>query len=181
MEKLIWLDLEMTGLNPDKDLILEIATVITDNELNVIEEGPSLVIHQPDLVLNSLDEWNTIQHTKSGLIDESRNSNITLEDAGDQTLDFLKKYCKKNESPLCGNTIWNDKRFLYKHIQNLNNFVHYRVIDVSSIKEVVQRWYQNSPKANFRKKDLHRALSDIYESIEELKYYKNNFFKDKNE
>ena len=175
MEKLIWIDLEMTGLDPEKDLILEIATVITDNELNLIAEGPNLVIHQPDIVLDSLDEWNTLQHTKTGLLEKSRQSELTVEDAEEKTLSFLKTHCNKEESPLCGNSVWQDKRFLYKYMKNLNNYVHYRIIDVSSIKEIIQRWYPN--ESMFKKQEAHLALSDVYESIEELKFYKNKFFK----
>lgn len=174
---LIWLDLEMSGLNQDKDKILEIATAITDNFLNIKAVGHDLVIHQSKELLDSMDQWNKKHHKKSGLIEAVLNSKINIKEAENQTLEFLKKYCPDNTGILCGNSISVDKAFLYRYMPKIYNFLNYRIIDVSSVKELVLRWYPNDPKAKFKKKEAHRSLEDIYESISELKYYKENFFK----
>jgi len=175
-DNLIWIDLEMTGLNPEKNVILEIASIITDKELNIIDKGPSLIIHQPNSALDSMDEWSKNQHTKSGLLDNVRNSQISLDKAEQQTLDFVKTHCLPRESPLCGNSVWQDRIFLYRYMPTLLSYLHYRIIDVTSFKEVVMRWYPGNPHAFFEKKDAHRALQDINESIEELKQYRKYFF-----
>ena len=174
---LIWLDLEMTGLETHNDVILEIATVVTDENLNLIAQGLSIVIHQPDAIFNAMKDWPLKQHSKSGLLEEVRASTISLEEAETKTLQFLKQYCIPEMSPLCGNSIWCDRAFLQKYMPRLLNFTHYRMIDVTSFKEVVMRWYPNDPHIEFPKKDLHRALADVYESIEELKHFRTYFFR----
>lgn len=173
-KNLVWLDLEMTGLNPDRDVILEIATIVTDGDLNEIAVGPELVIHHTDSALQNMDEWVFDQHTKSGLIQQVQHSNISLADAQRQTLDFIKQYCDMQVSPLCGNSIWQDKAFLRKYMPELHDFFHYRIIDVSTIKELARRWYPDF--AVFEKKETHRALEDIRESIHEARYYRQNIF-----
>ena len=179
MEKknnLVWIDLEMTGLNPEKNVILEIASIITDKDLNIIAKGPVFIIHHSDENLKQIEKWSKEQHTKSGLLKKVKESTTTLLQAEQQTLNFIKKYCEEKLSPLCGNSIWQDRAFLYRYMPKLLNFMHYRLIDVTSFKEVITRWYPNSPCAVFEKKDTHRALEDIEESIDELKYYRTHFF-----
>jgi oligoribonuclease len=168
---LIWVDLEMTGLDVEKENIIEIATVVTDAQLNEIAAGPDLVIHQSDELLNAMDEWNTRQHGKSGLTQAVRDSKITLEQAEQQTLDFLKQHVAPGKSPMCGNTIYMDRKFLAKYMPKLEAFFHYRHIDVSTLKELAKRW---QPDAVTKKEENseHRALSDIRESIEELRHYR---------
>jgi len=170
---LVWIDLEMTGLDPDKDVILEIATIITDEDLNIIEEGPCLAIHQSDAVLGVMNPWVREMHQESGLIERVRESKVTLKQAEKQTLDFIKKYCDPGEGRLCGNSVWKDRAFLGKYMPAILDSLHYRLIDVTAVKELVLRWY---PNAEFEKKNSHRALDDIRESIEELRYYRKNFF-----
>ena len=171
---LIWLDLEMTGLIPEKDSILEIAIIITDNDLNIIAEGPVIAIHHSDSILSKMDNWNTTHHTQSGLIDRVKASQHSIDSASQKTLDFLTQYVKPNTSPMCGNSICQDRRFLYHHMPDLEAFFHYRNLDVSSIKELFKRW---KPTADsFNKKNQHLALFDIKESIDELKYYRSVFF-----
>lgn len=174
---LVWIDLEMTGLDPDKDKVLEIATLITDNALTVIAEGPELIIHQEDSVLQSMNDWCQKQHAKTGLTQAVRASTVSLEQAEQQTLKFIEQYCKKGTSPLCGNTIYQDRAFLRKHMPKIDQFLHYRIVDVSSVKELVKRWYPNNPLSNFKKSDSHRALADIQESVKELTQYRDAFFK----
>ena len=169
-DNLVWIDLEMTGLNPDKDVILEIATMVTDNQLNEIARGPSLVIHQPDTLLQQMDEWVFQQHTQSGLVQQVQDSKVSVAEAQQQTLDFLKQYCVAETAPLCGNSVWQDKAFLRRYMPDLNKFFHYRIIDVSTLKELAERWYPQV--LEMKKKDTHRALEDICESIEELRYYR---------
>lgn len=176
VSSLVWIDLEMTGLNPDKDAILEIATIITDNELNIIAKGPHIIIHHDPQTLEIIDDWPKEVHTKSGLLKQVAESTITTIDAYNQTLDFIKKHCKENESLLAGNSVWQDRAFLKRYMSGIVSYLHYRIIDVSTIKELVHRWYPNNPHIEFEKKDTHRALEDIEESIEELKYYKKHFF-----
>lgn len=173
---LVWIDLEMTGLDPAIDTILEIATVVTDNDLKIIAQGPSLVIKQDESVLQNMNDWCKIQHGKSGLCDAVRASEITLEEAEELTLAFLKQHAQENMSPLCGNSVWNDRLFLTKYMPRITNFLHYRLIDVSSIKEVVSRWYPNNPLTSFKKSDNHRAEEDILASIKELEHYRRTFF-----
>ncbi len=173
---LIWLDCEMTGLDFENDVILEIACVVTDGQLNVIAEGPSLVINQPDSVLEKMGEWCQKQHAKSGLIFDVKQSQTTLAHAEEALLEFLNRYCFPNTSPLCGSSVWVDRIFVMNYLPKLNNFMHYRNVDVAAIKELVVRWYEFDIKAELPKKDLHRALPDIYESINELKFYRDRFF-----
>ena len=171
---LIWIDLEMTGLVPEKDIIIEIATVVTDADLNVLAEGPSLAIHQDNKYLESMDEWNTRQHTKSGLVRRVKESEISVNEAEKQTLDFVMKYVDPGASPMCGNSICQDRRFLYNYMPNLEKFFHYRHIDVSTLKELAVRWKPDVVSNSF-KQSKHLALSDIYDSINELKHYREHF------
>ena len=174
--RLVWIDLEMTGLDPERDVIIEIASIVTDNRLAVIAEGPNLVIAQPPERLDGMDEWNRTHHGASGLLDRVRASRLTERDAEAATLDFLKRHVKKGDSPLCGNTIWQDRRFLARYMPELEGYLHYRNIDVSSIKELARRWRPDLTEG-FSKKNEHTALADIRESIAELAYYRENFFK----
>jgi len=170
---LIWIDMEMTGLDPDNDTIIEIATLVTDSNLNVIEEGPVLAIHHNDEILTAMDEWNTRQHGKSGLIERVRQSQINLATAERLTLAFLQQHVPSNTSPMCGNTVSQDRRFLYRYMPKLEQYFHYRHIDVSTLKELAKRW---KPKlSEFNKESKHLAINDIYESLGELKYYRQNF------
>lgn len=173
---LVWIDLEMTGLNLPEDVILEIAVVITDKDLNIIAQGPSLVIKQPDAILDSMNEWCKKQHGLSGLTQEVRAATISLMQAEEQLCDFIKDYCIKGKAILCGNSIWQDKAFIQYYMPKLNSFFHYKIVDVSSIKELVIRWYPKSPYADIKKVDKHRALPDILESIKVLINYRTHFF-----
>ena len=173
---LIWIDLEMTGLDPAHDVILEIATIITDNQLTIIAKGPSLVIHHSHETLARMNEWNIKQHTASGLIEQVHASPISLAEAEKQTLHFVQQWCIPQTAPLCGNTVYQDRSFLQAYMPHLNLFAHYRLIDVSTIKELVNRWYPYSPHAHYKKKEAHRALDDIYASVEELNHYRTYFF-----
>jgi oligoribonuclease len=172
---LVWMDLEMTGLEPSIEVIIEIATIITDSHLNILEEGPVLVIHQDNDILSRMDEWNQKTHHASGLIQKVKDSKMTIEEAERITLDFIKKYVPPKTSPLCGNSVGQDRRFLYKFMPNLSEYLHYRNIDVTSIKEVVRRWYPSGRKMP-KKSDEHKALIDIQESIEELIFYRDHYF-----
>ena len=173
---LIWIDLEMTGLIPETDVIIEIATVVTDANLNIIDEGPSLAISQNSELLDGMDEWNTNQHNRSGLVKRVKESTISVVDAENKTLDFVSKYVDPGVSPMCGNSICQDRRFLYNYMPNLEKFFHYRHIDVSTLKELAMRWRPEIVSSSF-KKSRHLALSDIYDSIDELKYYREHFIK----
>jgi oligoribonuclease len=172
---LVWMDLEMTGLDPEVGVILEIATVVTDASLEVLAEGPNLPIHYPEEVLHSMETWSRNQHQASGLLDRVRTSPHDCRRAELETLSFLSRYCKQGESPLCGNTIWQDRRFVIKYMPELEAFLHYRNIDVSTLKELVLRWYPSLP-AHVKKK-AHLAHSDILESISELRYYREHVFR----
>lgn len=175
--RLVWLDLEMTGLNPDRDVILEIATIVTDDELQVVAEGPSLVIHHDDTVLYGISNEVRELFSKSDLIERVKQSAISLQEAQAQTVAFIKQYASNDElPPLCGNSVWQDRVFLQRYMPHIIDLLHYRMIDVSTIKELVNRWYPNDPDAEFAKSDTHRALTDIRESIEELKHYRECFF-----
>jgi len=171
---LVWMDLEMSGLDPEENTILEIATLITDFNLEIVAEGPVIAIHQTDELLDSMDEWNTNCHRKTGLTERVRNSSFAMKDAELMTVDFIKKHVNQNTSPLCGNTIWQDRRFLIKYMPELEKYCHYRNIDVSSFKEIYTRWYPNLPM--FKKEKVHSAMKDIKESVEELKYYRAKIF-----
>jgi oligoribonuclease len=164
----------MTGLDPEKDVILEIATIVTDGFLEIEAEGPNTAIHYPEEVLQGMDEWSKAHHRESGLTDRVRASAYDVASAEQMTLEFLTGRCKEAESPLCGNSVWQDRRFLSKYMPRLEAFLHYRIIDVSSIKELVQRWYPSL--ATYEKQKAHLALSDIKESINELQYYRRNVF-----
>jgi len=174
-DNLIWIDLEMTGLSPDTDLIIEIATLVTDAQLNVLAEGPVFAIHQDDAVLNAMDEWNTRQHAKSGLTQRVRESTATELEAEQRTIEFLSHYVPANSSPMCGNSICQDRRFLYRYMPQLEKYFHYRNLDVSTVKELVRRWAPNVPP--FEKDSTHLALQDIRDSIDELRHYRAQFFK----
>ena len=174
-KNLVWIDLEMTGLNPATDTILEIATIITDDQLNVLARGPELVIHQPEEILAAMDEWVTKQHGFTGLTEEVRQSRMSMHEAEQQTLEFIKQHCLSETSPLCGNTVWMDKIFLRHYMPKLEAFFHYRVLDVTAVKLLAQYWYPDL--SEFEKKDTHRALEDIGESIKELGYYREHIFK----
>ncbi len=175
-ENLIWIDLEMTGLDPDKDVIIEIATVVTDSQLNVLAEGPVMAVKQSDALLKGMDEWNTRQHGQSGLTQRVKDSNISVEDAQRQTLEFLQKWVPAGKSPMCGNSICQDRRFLYRGMPELEVYFHYRNLDVSTLKELVARWAPEL-KSGFKKRGSHLALDDIYDSIAELQYYREHFIK----
>ena len=173
---LIWIDLEMTGLDTLNDTIIEIATIVTDSELNILAEGPVFAIHTPDIVLNSMNDWNTRQHGQSGLIDRIRRSNVTMAQAESETIAFLSKYVESGRSPMCGNSICQDRRFLARQMPTLERFFHYRNLDVSTVKELAYRWRPDI-LSSFEKKGNHLALDDIRDSIRELRHYKAHFFK----
>ena len=171
---LIWIDLEMTGIDPEEHVILEIATVVTDGNLAPVAEGPNIAIHHPEAILMTMDQWSESHHQASGLLERVKASAYDCKRAERMTLEFLHSYCREGDSPLCGNSVWQDRRFLAKHMPSLNGFFHYRNIDVSSIKELVKRWYPALPP--FKKQGAHLASMDIQESIQELKYYRQKVF-----
>ena len=175
-DRLIWIDLEMTGLDTQRDTIIEIATVVTDKDLVVVAEGPVLAIHQPDAVLGAMDEWNTRQHGKSGLIERVRQSTVSAAEAERQTLEFLAPLVAAKASPMCGNSICQDRRFLAREMPDLEKFFHYRNLDVSTIKELARRWAPDV-LAGLKKTSQHLALADIRESIEELEHYRRTLFR----
>ncbi|MCX8048669.1 MAG: oligoribonuclease [Methylohalobius sp.] len=173
---LIWIDLEMTGLDPDRDEILEIATVVTDQELNVLAIGPVLAISQPESRLAAMDDWNRKHHSASGLLERVRAHGVSYQEAEAKTMEFLQRWVPVGVSPMCGNSVCQDRRFLYRCMPKLEAYFHYRNLDVSTLKELARRW---APKVQegFKKKNAHQALADILESIEELKYYRSNFIR----
>ncbi len=173
---LVWIDMEMTGLDPDNDRVIEVAAIVTDPELNVLAEGPVFAIHQPDAVLDAMDAWNKGTHGRSGLIDRVKASTVTEAAAEQQMIEFLKQYVPAGKSPMCGNSICQDRRFMARHMPALEAFFHYRNLDVSTLKELCRRW---KPEliAGFKKHQLHTALADIRESVEELRYYREHFIR----
>lgn len=173
---LVWMDMEMTGLDPERDVILEIATIVTDGNLNVIAEGPVLAVHQPDVLLDAMDDWNTKTHGNSGLTERVRNSETDTRAAEQATLEFLRQYVKAGSSPLCGNSIHQDRRFLVKYMPELEAYMHYRNIDVSTVKELAKRW-KPEVVSSFQKQGSHQALDDIRESIAEMLHYREHFLK----
>ena len=174
--RLIWIDMEMTGLDPVNDKVLEIAAVITDAQLNMVAEGPVLVVHQSDETLDAMDNWNKSTHGKSGLIQKVKDSVLTDAMVEEQMLAFLQHYLPAGKSPMCGNSICQDRRFMARYMPKLETFFHYRNLDVSTLKELCKRWKPEIAKG-FQKKSKHTALADIYESIDELKYYRETFIK----
>ncbi len=177
---LIWIDLEMTGLDPNRDRIIEIATIVTDSNLNILAEGPVIAVHQSDEQLALMDDWNQKTHGKSGLIERVRQSTIAEQQAEQQTIEFLKQWVPENCSPICGNTIGQDRRFLFNYMPNLEKYFHYRYLDVSTIKELARRWKPEILKG-ISKQSSHQALDDIRDSIAELVYYRQHFFNLTNE
>jgi len=173
---LIWIDLEMTGLDTTMDLIIEIATIVTDGQLNILAEGPVLAIHQPDRVLNAMDEWNTTQHAKSGLTERVRKSSLSERAAELQTIEFISQYVPANTSPMCGNSICQDRRFLARCMPELERYFHYRNLDVSTLKELANRWAPDI-MAGLNKGGSHLALDDTRDSIRELQFYREHLFR----
>lgn len=177
-QNLIWIDLEMTGLDTETDQIIEIATIVTDSQLNTLAEGPVLAIHQSDQLLNNMDEWNTKHHGESGLLQRVRASTIDEQEAERQTLAFLQNYIEAGKSPMCGNSICQDRRFLHRCMPELERYFHYRNLDVSTLKELARRWYPEEILKGFKKQGAHLALDDIRESIAELRYYREHLFRE---
>lgn len=175
-DNLIWVDLEMTGLNPEADKVIEIATIVTDSELNILEEGPVMAIHQSDEILDAMDEWNTTHHNRSGLVDRVRESRLDEQAAADATVEFLQRWVAANSSPMCGNSICQDRRFMVRHMPTLEAYFHYRNLDVSTLKELAKRW---APEValGVKKESAHLALSDIRDSILELQHYREHLFR----
>ncbi|MEW5967303.1 MAG: oligoribonuclease [Pseudomonadota bacterium] len=174
---LLWLDMEMTGLSPDTDRIIELAIVVTDADLNTVAEGPVLVVHQPDAVMSAMDSWNKGTHGKSGLIDRVKASQLDEAEAEAQMLEFVKQHVPERTSPMCGNSICQDRRFLARYMPKLEAFFHYRNLDVSTLKELAKRWRPGLAE-EFKKSNKHEALADIYESIDELRFYRERFIRD---
>ena len=173
-KRMVWIDLEMTGLDIERESIIEIATVITDSELNIVAEGPNLAIRVNEELLAGMDDWNTRHHHGSGLVECIQNEGVEVEDAEQQTIEFLKQWIEPGTAPLCGNSVWNDRQFLAKEMPTLLEMLHYRMVDVSTIKELSRRWYPDVSRYN--KKGAHRALDDILESVEELRYFREEIF-----
>ena len=176
-DHLVWIDLEMTGLDPETDTIIEIATIVTDSELATLAEGPTLAIHVGEDVLAGMDAWNTTHHTDSGLVERVRTTAVTLAEAEARTLEFLRGWTRRHKSPMCGNSICQDRRFLAREMPALEDFFHYRNLDVSSVKELVRRWAPDDDELAFRKESSHLALDDIRESIAELRHYRRHVFR----
>jgi len=173
---LVWIDMEMSGLDPDSDSVLEVALIVTDKDLNLVETGPVLVVHQRDEVLDAMDSWNKGTHGKSGLIDKVKASTLSEADVEAQMIEFMKQHVGERTSPMCGNSICQDRRFLARHMPKLEAYFHYRNLDVSTLKELAARWRPDL-KDGFKKANSHTALADIQESIEELKYYRDNLIR----
>jgi oligoribonuclease len=174
-QRMVWIDLEMTGLDIEKESIIEIATIITDGELNMLAHGPNVAITVDESLIEGMDEWNTTHHFDSGLVKRIREQGVDLSEAENMTLDFLKEWVDPNTAPLCGNSVWNDRRFLEKEMPLVAEYLHYRMIDVSTVKELARRWYPEVDK--YPKKGAHLALDDIIESVEELDYFRSKVFK----
>lgn len=172
---LVWIDLEMTGLDPERCAIVEVATVVTDSALDVVAEGPNLVVHQPAEALAAMDAEVAHMHKRSGLLQRITASEVSLAQAERETLDFVKQHCDPRTAPLCGNSVWKDRHFLARYMPELDRYLHYRVVDVSTVKELVRRWYPGSVELP-KKADKHRALDDIRESIAELRFYRERVF-----
>ena len=175
-ENLIWIDLEMTGLDVNQDRIIEIATIVTDSQLNVVAEGPVFAIHQTEQQLDVMDDWNVSHHNASGLVERVRASSTTEAEAEAATLAFLQQYVPEGHSPMCGNSVWQDRRFLSRYMPALERYFHYRLIDVSTLKELARRWVPRI-YGGFQKESQHLALADIRESVEELRYYRSHFLR----
>ena len=173
-QRMVWIDLEMTGLDIEKESIIEIATIITDSELNILAQGPNLAIKVSEELIEGMDEWNTTHHHQSGLVDRIRSVGVSIEEAQQQTIEFLQQWVNPNSAPLCGNSVWNDRRFVDKEMPLVADYLHYRMIDVSTVKELAKRWYPEVDK--YPKKLSHLALDDIIESIEELQYFRSKVF-----
>jgi len=173
---LVWIDMEMTGLDPEVDVILEIASLVTDDNLEVVAEGPSLAIHQDESVLEGMDAWNTEHHTASGLVERVRRSEVSVVEAEALTLAFVQGHADRHAAPLCGNTVWQDRRFLKRYMPVLEAWLHYRIVDVSSVKELARRWRPELVEG-FKKANTHRAMEDIRESVAELRHYRDAFFR----
>ena len=172
---LVWVDMEMTGLIPEVDRVIEIATMVTDSHLNVLAEGPVIAIKQPDAALEAMDEWNTRTHSASGLVERVRSSAVSEQLASDMTLDFLREWVPEGMSPMCGNSICQDRRFMARHMPAIEKYFHYRNLDVSTLKILAQRWRPDLP--DLPKQGAHQALADIRESIEELRHYRTHFLR----
>ena len=172
---LVWVDMEMTGLIPEVDRVIEIATIVTDSHLNVLAEGPVIAIKQPDAALEAMDEWNTRTHSASGLVERVRTSTVSEQLASDMTLDFLREWVPEGMSPMCGNSICQDRRFMARHMPALEKYFHYRNLDVSTLKILAQRWRPDLP--DLPKQGAHQALADIRESIDELRHYRTHFLR----
>ncbi|MDK1022798.1 MAG: oligoribonuclease [Gammaproteobacteria bacterium] len=175
-DNLVWLDMEMTGLDPEVDGVLEIAIIVTDSDLDIVAVGPVITVFQEDSLLDAMDEWNVSHHTKSGLLERVKSEGVSIKEAEEKILKFLRLYVDDRASPLCGNSIGQDRRFIVRYLPHLDNFLHYRSIDVSTIKELAKRW-RPEIYAGFEKSDRHQALEDVRESIEELKFYRELFFR----
>ena len=176
MAAIVWMDMEMSGLDPDRDRILEVAVLVTDGDLEIVAEGPNLIVHQPDEVLNAMDEWNTRHHGQSGLTQRVRESTIDEAQVSAALLEFLSEHTAKKKAPLAGNSIHQDRRFVARYLPEVEDWLHYRNIDVSTIKELASRWYPKEYAGRPAKKGSHRAMDDLMESIEELKYYRKALF-----
>ena len=175
---MVWIDMEMTGLDPEKEGIIEVATIITNCNLEILAEGPNLVVHQTRKLLKGMDSWNQKQHAKSGLAEAVLKSKVTVKQAEKATLDFIKQYCYPGKSSLCGNAVYHDRRFIIKYMPKIDKFLHYRLVDVTTVKLLSSYWYPKDKAVAPKKAESHRALDDIRESIEELRFYRENFFKE---